>query len=317
MAVLCSTQVMWPLPLVELHAVGRAWNPNVAKSRETGVFLPVRDSSPPIFAPGVSIRPPPAIRKHAALTAQNSGRGATERAGVAESRQATATTAAASSPGTRMRCLRCIMCVLPPPLLVRAAWMPHPVPHGCRTVLRGKASALRRSRKTRLIFRELGAFVARSRRRARIGFPATVASSAHHNAGYATASSGSLDASLVTLGTDAAGSGVRSTPRGHWCFAQLPTSLGYDARLPTQRARRTISMWASCAAIGSEPFCRVPLLYSGRLHNAHRRPHSATALCQREMRSPPLRSVSRPRYSNRGRGSARGERLGQGDRAAR
>src|SRR5437867_12527613 len=95
MAVLCSTQVMWPLPLVELHAVGRAWNPNVAKSREAGVFLPVGNSAPCINAPGLSMRPPPVIRKHAALTAQNSGRGATERAGVAESRQATATTAAA------------------------------------------------------------------------------------------------------------------------------------------------------------------------------------------------------------------------------
>src|SRR5207247_760770 len=157
-AVLCSTQVMWPLPLVELHAVGRAWNPNVAKSREVGVFLPVGDSAPPIFAPGLSIRPPPVIRKHAALTAQQSGRGATERV--------------VSAPKPRKE----------------------------------------------------------------------------------KASSGSLDASLVTLGTDAAGSGVRSTPRGHWCFAQLPTSLGYDARLPGQRDRRTISMWVSCAAIGSEPF---------------------------------------------------------------
>src|SRR5438046_9010101 len=99
---------MWPLPLVELHAVGRAWNPNVAKSREVGVFLPVGDSAPPIFAPGLSIRPPPVIRKHAALTAQKSGRGATDSAGVAESRPGPATNAAAMHPGTRTRWLPCI-----------------------------------------------------------------------------------------------------------------------------------------------------------------------------------------------------------------
>src|SRR3989449_1412741 len=163
MAVLCSTQVIWPLPVVWPHPVGRAWKPNVAKSRESGVFLPVGDSAPPIFAPGLSIRPPPVIRKHATNTSQNSGRGATERAGVAKSRQATATmVAAASNPGTRMKCLRCIMCVLPPPLLVRVAWMPH------RPRRQGRCHST--VRKTRLIFRELGAFVARSRRRARNGF---------------------------------------------------------------------------------------------------------------------------------------------------
>src|SRR5438093_11411064 len=69
MAVLCSTQVMWPLPLVELHAVGRAWNPNRAKSPDPGVFLPVGDSAPPIFAPGGVIRPAPVISVDAALTA--------------------------------------------------------------------------------------------------------------------------------------------------------------------------------------------------------------------------------------------------------
>src|SRR2546425_728837 len=168
MAVLCSTQVIWPLPLVALHAVGRAWNPNVAKSRESGVFLPVGSSCPGVVAPcinapGLSIRPPPVIRKHATNTSQNSGRGATERAGVGKSRQATATmVAAASNPGTRMKCLRCIMCVLPPPLLVRVAWMPH------RPRRQGRCHST--VRKTRLIFRELGAFVARSRRRARNGF---------------------------------------------------------------------------------------------------------------------------------------------------